>query len=268
MSSAQEQEESEEEGEDSELARNTLLNAAPQTSDFNPDSGDASGDVSGDVSPASSGSRPDTPSYSHSSGSLPGTPGSIDHGLEPSWPDSQGSYVTVMSEVARPSVIEMHRCLREKDEQLQNALQEILRIRREHAIELASTRHDSESMASQAFQLRLLQQELEEARKLITITAQTSTLSESHAHEVEDLRRQVLKLKEEADKETFVNTIVIHERFIERFEVGLETRVTLAETERALAQQQQEIMAHEARLAREQLRAERLGIHMSKLQQN
>ena len=158
-SSTQEQEESEEEGEDSELARNMLLNAAPQTSDFNPDSGDASGDVSGDVSPASSGSRPDTPGYSHSSGSLPGTPGSIDHGLEPSWPDSQDSYVTVMSEVARPSVIEMHRCLRDKNEQLQNALQEILRIRREHAIELASTRHDSESMASQAFQLRL--QELE-----------------------------------------------------------------------------------------------------------
>ena len=87
----EEEEEREKEGEDSELARNTLLNAAPQTSDFNPDSGDASGDVSGDASPAFSGSRPDTPSYSHSSGSLPGTPGSKDDGLEPSWPNSQDS---------------------------------------------------------------------------------------------------------------------------------------------------------------------------------
>jgi hypothetical protein len=304
MPGAQEEEESEEEGEDSELARNTLLNAAPQTSDFNPDSGDASGDVSGDASAASSGSRPDTPSYSHSSGSLPGTPGSKDDGLEPSWPNSQDSgsdappspsslpppspstlppaltpahqecvepempestSEAVVSEVARSSVIEMHRRLRDKDEQLLNAQQEISRIRREHAIDLASTRHDSESMATQAFQLRLLQQELQETRKRITITAQTNSLSESIVHEVEDLRRQVLKLKEEADKETVVNTIVIHERFLERFEAGLESRVALAETERALAQQQQELMAHEALLAREQLRAERLGIHMSKL---
>jgi hypothetical protein len=74
----------------------------------------------------------------------------------------------------------------------------------------------------------------------------------------------VLKFKEEADKETVVNTIV-YERFLERFEAGLESRVAHAETERALAQQQQELMAHEALLAREQLRAERLGIHMSKL---
>ena len=305
MPGAQEEEESEEEGEDSELARNTLLNAAPQTSDFNPDSGDASGDVSGDASPAFSGSRPDTPSYSNSSGSMPGTPGSKDGALEPSWPNSQDSgseappspsslppspsalppaltpahqecvepempestSEAVVSEAVRPSVIEMHRRLRDKDEQLLNAQQEISRIRREHAIDLASTRHDSESMATQAFQLRLLQQELQETRKLITIAAQTNTLSESHAHEEEDLRRRVLKFKEEADKETVVNTIV-YERFLERFEAGLESRVALAETERALAQQQQELMAHEALLAREQLRAERLGIHMSKLQQN
>jgi hypothetical protein len=146
------------------------------------DSGDVLGNVSGDVSPASSGSRPDTPSYSHSSGSLPGTPGSKDHWLEPRWPDSQGSgseappslptspstllayqkcvepempgpgSKSVMSDAARPNVIEMHRCLRDKDEQLLNAQQEISRIRREHATELASTRHDSESMATQAFQ--------------------------------------------------------------------------------------------------------------------
>ena len=82
---------------------------------------------------------------------------------------------------------------------IKNALSQRCQDRRlrEHATELASTRHDSESMATQAFQLLLLQQKLQETRKL-TITTQTNTLSGSHAHEVEDLRRQVLKLKEEA----------------------------------------------------------------------
>ncbi len=43
---------------------------------------------------------------------------------------------SVMSDAARPNVIEMHRCLRDKDEQLLNAQQEISRIRREHALRL------------------------------------------------------------------------------------------------------------------------------------
>ena len=185
----------------------------------NHDSGDALGYVSGDVSPASSGSRPDTPGYSHSSGSLPGTPGSIDHGLEPSWPNSQDSgsdappspsslpppspstlppaltpahqecvepempestSEAVVSEVARSSVIEMHRRLRDKDEQLLNAQQEISRIRREHAIDLASTRHDSESMATQAFQLLLLSRNCRKRASLLLLHRQTR--SQDHTH--------------------------------------------------------------------------------------
>jgi hypothetical protein len=98
--------------------------------------------------------------------------------VEPEMPGPASK--AVMSDAARPNVIEMHRCLRDKDEQLLNAQQEISRIRREHATELASTRHDSESMATQAFQLLLLSRNCRKRASLLLLHRQTR--SQDHTH--------------------------------------------------------------------------------------
>ena len=201
---------------------------------FSGDETSASGPSSGTSTSTGgdSGSRPDTP---HSVDSLSETPVSSKGGeLEQVWFDSHSSSsaappspsssppLSPVEPEAPPSP--QRSCSEEGPDlghtaTLRNAQQEISQIRREHALELASVRHDSEH-----------------------------------------LRRQVLELKKEAEKK-FVDDLVSNEQLVERYETEFQSRVAQADRERALAVNLHEAMSQEALLAREQLRAERLGIH-------